>query len=530
MSMSSGAALQAHVEESRPVSVAPSATETLSTRAVPSVEKEIGKVADEADVPAENWKDFGFLPIPKRVRYDPERPFHFGLLMNVIFGVASTFTRADSREAVSNLYYCQPLLIQFSLDFGVTEREVANIPTLVQAGYAIGLLFIAPLGDLVRRRPLILALTFIGASLTIGLALTKSLLAFELLSLLVGICTATPQILMALAGDLAPPTGAPPRSPSWRVVYYVAIGVQYGIFLVLYWVLPDYPVPARNRGATYGGILYSMARFTVTEPLLVQAILISIPSSATFTNWWVTLTFLLGGAPYNYSTLVIGLFGLVGIVGVALMPLIGRAIDGLVPWSATLVGITLLLATFALQTAAAGLSVAAIVLVTIGLDCFRQMQQVSLTTAVLALDASARSRLNACINVATFIGQVMGTSVGSKVFTEHGWRPDAALNLALTGFTLLILFLRGPHCPRYTWVGWQGGWELRKSRVLAQQEEADSEGDAGSAAAEKDLSAGGRQDEDEKSEGSEKGAVPVEVLERRNGGGDEGQREGRDMV
>ena len=64
----------------------------------------------------------------------------------------------------------------------------------------------------------------------------------------------------------------------------------------------------------------------------------------------------------------------------------------------------------------------------------------------------------------------MGTAVGSKVFTEHGWRPDASLNLAWTGFTLFVLFLRGPHCPRYTWIGWQGGFELRKSRVVAQQQ------------------------------------------------------------
>ena len=63
----------------------------------------------------------------------------------------------------------------------------------------------------------------------------------------------------------------------------------------------------------------------------------------------------------------------------------------------------------------------------------------------------------------------MGTSVGSKVFTEHGWRADAALNLAWTGFTLVVLLARGPHVPRYTWFGWKGGWELRKSRVLARQ-------------------------------------------------------------
>ena len=119
--------------------------------------------------------------------------------------------------------------------------------------------------------------------------------------------------------------------------------------------------------------------------------------------------------------------------------------------------------------------------------------------------------------VQTFIGQVMGTSVGSKVFTEHGWRPDASLNLAFTGFTLLILFLRGPHCPRYTWFGWQGGCELRKSRVLAQQEAAQD-----AAAGEKDGAAGGvpareRGDDDDKSENNEKGAPHVEVLEKGNG-------------
>ncbi len=89
---------------------------------------------------------------------------------------------------------------------------------------------------------------------------------------------------------------------SWRVVYYVAIGVQYALLLTLYGMLPD--CPAKNRGATDFGFLYSMGRFAVTEPLLVQAMLISIGSSATFTNWWVTLTFLLGGPPYNYSTCV----------------------------------------------------------------------------------------------------------------------------------------------------------------------------------------------------------------------------------
>jgi hypothetical protein len=35
-------------------------------------------------------KDFRCLPIPRRLRYDPDKPFHFGMLLNVSFGVGST--------------------------------------------------------------------------------------------------------------------------------------------------------------------------------------------------------------------------------------------------------------------------------------------------------------------------------------------------------------------------------------------------------------------------------------------------------
>jgi len=36
-------------------------------------------------------KDFRCLPIPRRLRYNPEKPFHFGMLLNIAFGIGSTF-------------------------------------------------------------------------------------------------------------------------------------------------------------------------------------------------------------------------------------------------------------------------------------------------------------------------------------------------------------------------------------------------------------------------------------------------------
>lgn len=75
----------------------------------------------------------------------------------------------------------------------------------------------------------------------------------------------------------------------------------------------------------------------------------------------------------------------------------------------------------------------------------------------------------------------MGTSVGTKVFLENGWRANAGLNTAWTGFQLVILVLRGPHCDRYTWFGYEGGLAWKKERktdaVSAPEVEDEEKGD-----------------------------------------------------
>ena len=190
--------------------------------------------------------------------------------------------------------------------------------------YATGLVLISPLGDLMRRRQLLLCIVAISTSLTIGLAVTRNLHVFEVLSYLVGVVTVTPQILLPLAADLAPEekraaaisvvlsgllfgillarvlAGIIAEFTSWRVVYYFAVGVQTLVLIGSYLLLPDYP--PKNKDLTYWNILWTMAKFSVTEPILIQASLIVMALSACYSNFWVTLTFLLGGPPYHYST------------------------------------------------------------------------------------------------------------------------------------------------------------------------------------------------------------------------------------
>lgn len=96
--------------------------------------------------------------MPPWCRYDPKRPPTFSIWHNVLFAFAGAFT-------VGNLYYNHPILNILARDFDVPYVTVSRIPTLMQAGYATGLLFVCPLGDLLKRRPLTLALIFFTATL-----------------------------------------------------------------------------------------------------------------------------------------------------------------------------------------------------------------------------------------------------------------------------------------------------------------------------------------------------------------------------
>ena len=65
----------------------------------------------------------------------------------------------------------------------------------------------------------------------------------------------------------------------------------------------------------------------------------------------------------------------------------------------------------------------------------------------------------------------MGSSVGTLVFVKYGWRAAAGLNVAWMGFQVGVLFLRGPHCERRTWVGYEGGLGWRRQDPPTKVEE-----------------------------------------------------------
>ncbi|CAE6414672.1 unnamed protein product [Rhizoctonia solani] len=473
-------------EASQKIEVAPGASSSTSGASTPTITSSTDPSPIKDNI---RRFDFGIIPIPRYLRHDPAKPFHFTLALNIFFGLASTLT-------VGNLYYCQPILVRLAQSFGVSNEEVTIIPTLTQAGqvlkhilmiasiltwiirrYAIGLLLISPLGDLVRRRQLLLLLGCIIGAFTLGLALAPTKNIFGGLSFMMGIFTVVPQIMIPLAADLAPPerrasaisivlsglllgilfarviSGIIAEFASWRIIYWMSCGIQFGNVFAMWLFVPDYP--AKNTGLSYFGILYTMARYAVTEPILIQCCLIGFLSSAVFVNFWVNLTFLLDEAPYNYSTLAIGLFGLIGMLGVMTAPLVGRFVDKLNGWTTTLIAIMVGIGFQAIYTGAAGLNIGAVVVACFGLDVASQMNQVSNSSRIYAIEPLARARMNAVFIISLFLGQVMGTSVGTQVYLKYGWRPSGALSIGFYGLQLVILFIRGHKVSRKTWLGWK---------------------------------------------------------------------------
>lgn len=174
----------------------------------------------------------------------------------------------------------------------------------------------------------------------------------------------------------------------------MAIGAQSVIWAALYFAMPDYP--AKNPDLSYLSAFATMGKFLVTNPVLgrpeghdfvaittltasfrlVQGSITSGLGSAVFASFWVTLTFLLSEEPYKYNTLVIGLFGLVGMTGVCTAPFVGKSVDRIVPWCGVLLGNLLLIVSNVLLIGGAQTNVAFIIIAIFILDVGQQFQQV----------------------------------------------------------------------------------------------------------------------------------------------------------
>jgi predicted MFS family arabinose efflux permease len=317
----------------------------------------------------------------------------------------------------------------------------------------------------------------------LGLCLTSDLGTFTAISFITAVTTVTPQLMLPLVGDLAPAnrraaalsvvvsglmlgvlvarvlSGTMANFVTWRAVYWMALGMQYVIFVLLWLFMPDYP--ATNPGMNYFRILWDMAKMPFRHPVLVQACLAGLLCSAPFTSFWTTLTFLLAGEPYHYSPLIIGLFGLIGIAGMLISPVWARTMtDRFVPHFSILFGLSCSLLGVCLGTYIGTFNVAGPVLQALLVDFGNQTAQIAQRSAIYTIEPTRRSSCNTVFMLSTFCGQLIGTAAGNRIYATSGWTGSGSASVGFIGAALLVMCVRGPW--EEHWLGWRGGWSLRK--------------------------------------------------------------------
>lgn len=226
--------------------------------------------------------------------------------------------------SVANVYFAHPLLDAMAHDFAIAPASVGIVVTVTQIGYALGLFFIVPLGDLFDRRKLIAGQAVLSAMalIAVGVAPNAAMLLASLA--IVGLLAVVVQVLVAYAADLAVPSergravgtvtsgvilgillarfvaGVVADFAGWRWVYLISAALTLVMAVVLFLILPRHE--AERPQTSYPRLLGSVVLLFVQEPLLRVRAVLAMLIFATFNVLWAPLVLPLSAAPFHSLT------------------------------------------------------------------------------------------------------------------------------------------------------------------------------------------------------------------------------------
>ncbi|MEI2393827.1 MULTISPECIES: MFS transporter [Paenibacillus] len=361
--------------------------------------------------------------------------------------------------AVANIYYAQPLLDAISQEFGITPSSVGLVITITQVCYALGLLLLVPLGDLLNRRWLIAGQMLISvlALIVVGTAPTSRVLFISIAA--VGLLAVVTQTLVAFAATLADPAergrtvgvvtsgivigillartfaGVLTDVAGWRSVYLVSAGLTLIMAGVLFRVLPK-DEPSREA-LSYLQLLRSLFTLFAQERILrIRAVLALLIFTA-FSILWTSLVLPLSAPPLSLSHTAIGAFGLAGVAGALAAARAGRLADRGLGQRTTGAALILLLLSW-LPISYTEHSLPSLVAGIILLDLAVQAVHVTNQSMILNLHPEARSRLTAGYMIFYSIGSATGSIASTSIYAYSGWNGVCLLGAMVSALALLF--------------------------------------------------------------------------------------------
>lgn len=360
--------------------------------------------------------------------------------------------------SVANLYYNQPLLNVIRHELGVSEFKTNLISMITQIGYALGLLFIVPLGDLYQRKKIILTNFILLIFSLLAIAIAPNIYLIWIASLVTGICSVIPQIFVPIASQFSRPenkgrnvgivisglltgilasrviSGFVGEILGWREMYFIAAGLMLVCVVVVLKVLPDI---RPNFQGKYGDLMKSLLSLVKEyPPLRIYSIRAGL-AFGSFLAMWSCLAFKMGEAPFYASSDIIGVLGLCGIAGAVTASFVGKYVKKVGVRNFNFIGCGLILLAWASLyfggNSYAGI-IAGVILIDIGMQCI----QLSNQTSIFALSPAASNRINTIFMTTYFIGGSLGTFLAGSCWQSWGWGGVAAIGSALTLISLLI--------------------------------------------------------------------------------------------
>lgn len=342
---------------------------------------------------------------------------------------------------VANLNYIQPIEGLIAASFHVTKAAVGAVAMLTQLGYAFGLLLIVPLGDIFNRHKLIQTMLVLSIGSCLIAFLSPNILVLGIASLLVGITSVAPQIIIPYAAYLSSGfhrgrvlgnvlsgllagilisrsvSGLIGSVMDWHFVYLIAAVACTILFFVLQAYLPR--DVRGHQDIRYRDILASLPRIFRSEKYLQGAAINGFCLFGLSNVLWSTLAFYLADQ-YHLGSGVAGLLGLLGITGVLFASIIGRIVDTYSPRLTIGLGILFSAVAFVIFALLGQFFIALIVGIVL-LDLGTQFGQVSNQAIVQSINPAASNRNNSIFMFSYFLGGAFATFMSTLAWTHFGW-------------------------------------------------------------------------------------------------------------
>ncbi len=368
---------------------------------------------------------------------------------------------------VASIYYNQPLLMVMGQSFSAGARVLGFVAVATQVGYAAGILFFVPLGDIAERRSLMMRM-YAGVSLALVAAAFAQDLAWMIVaSFVIGLMASVTHVALPIAPDLVPPArrghaigtvmtglllgillarsfagwvarfsnfkGPLAAVSGWRAVFLIAALMNVVFIPAIARVMPRM-VP--QQSLSYGNALHSLWGLFRDKPLLREAGVMGALTFACFSCFWTTIAFVLH-THYGMGPGVAGTFGVVGAAGAFIAPVAGRLADRKGPRYVVGMAGAVVMASFVWLWCSEGLKIsvplhmAGLVVGVIALDIGAQMMQIANQTRIFGLGAEARSRLNTVYMTMYFIGGALGSALASVAWSRWQWDGVCVLAIGL---------------------------------------------------------------------------------------------------